>query len=71
MNFVHDQDGHCIHMMTSEHPEHYGEDMDMMLYAYDHYIRGAATTFSGVERDRQWKFIVCRMTNFDCQFQNA
>lgn len=36
--------------MTSEHPEHYGEDMDMMLYAYDHYIRGATTTFSGVER---------------------
>lgn len=36
--------------MTTEHPEHYGEDMDMMLYTYDHYIRGATTTFSGVER---------------------
>lgn len=36
--------------LTTEHPEHYGEDMDMMMYTYDHYIRGAATTFSGVER---------------------
>lgn len=22
-------------------------------------------------RDRQWKFIVCRMTDYDCQFQSV
>lgn len=22
-------------------------------------------------RDRQWKYILCRMTDFDCDFENA
>ncbi|NXW73257.1 dermatopontin [Hirundo rustica] len=57
--------------LTTEYPGHYGEDMDMMMYTYDYYIRGATTTFSAVHRDRQWKFIVCRMTDYDCPFQNV
>ncbi|NWI60668.1 DERM protein, partial [Calyptomena viridis] len=57
--------------LTTEYPGHYGEDMDMMMYTYDYYIRGATTTFSAVDRDRQWKFIVCRMTDYDCPFQNV
>ena len=36
--------------MTTEYPGHYGEDMDMVSYNYDYYMRGAATTFSAVER---------------------
>uniref|UniRef100_A0A7N5KMI8 Dermatopontin-like n=3 Tax=Tetrapoda TaxID=32523 RepID=A0A7N5KMI8_AILME len=40
--------------LTQEYPGHYGEDVDMVLYSYGYYIRGAQTTFSGVERDRQW-----------------
>lgn len=23
-----------------------------------------------VSRDRQWKYILCRMTDFDCEFEN-
>lgn len=38
------------HRMTTEYPGHYGEDMDMVSYSYDYYIRGATTTFSAVER---------------------
>nr|KAF6290522.1 dermatopontin [Myotis myotis] len=57
--------------MTTEYPGHYGEDMDMVSYDYDYYMRGATTTFSAVERDRQWKFIMCRMTNYDCEFANV
>ncbi|XP_015731881.1 dermatopontin [Coturnix japonica] len=57
--------------LTTEYPGHYGEDTDMMMYTYDYYIRGATTTFSAVDRDRQWKFIVCRMTEYDCPFQNV
>nr|XP_033799183.1 dermatopontin [Geotrypetes seraphini] len=56
--------------LTTEHPGHYGEDMDMALDGNGYYVRGATTTFSGVDRDRLWKFIVCRMTDFDCTFQN-
>lgn len=36
--------------LTTEYPGHYGEDMDMMMYTYDYYIRGATTTFSAVDR---------------------
>lgn len=57
--------------MTTEYPSHYGEDMDMISYDYDFYMRGATTTFSAVERDRQWKFIMCRMTDYDCEFENV
>lgn len=56
--------------MTMDQPSHYGEDIDLVLDVYGNFIRGASTTFSGVERDRQWKFIVCRMTEFECQFAN-
>lgn len=38
------------HRMTTEYPGHYGEDMDMVSYSYDYYMRGATTTFSAVER---------------------
>ncbi|XP_054967843.1 dermatopontin isoform X2 [Pan paniscus] len=57
--------------LTTEYPGHYGEEMDMISYNYDYYIRGATTTFSAVERDRQWKFIMCRMTEYDCEFANV
>ncbi|XP_057350983.1 dermatopontin isoform X1 [Manis pentadactyla] len=36
--------------LTTEYPGHYGEEMDMISYNYDYYIRGATTTFSAVER---------------------
>lgn len=39
--------------MTTEYPGHYGEEMDMISYNYDYYMRGATTTFSAVER---WAF---------------
>lgn len=39
-----------LHRMTTEYPGHYGEDMDMISYDYDFYMRGATTTFSAVER---------------------
>ncbi|XP_036090580.1 dermatopontin [Rousettus aegyptiacus] len=57
--------------LTTEYPGHYGEEMDMVSYSYDYYMRGATTTFSAVERDRQWKFIMCRMTNYDCDFASV
>ncbi|XP_077658485.1 dermatopontin isoform X1 [Urocitellus parryii] len=57
--------------LTTEYPGHYGEEIDMISYNYDYYMRGATTTFSAVERDRQWKFIMCRMTDYDCEFANA
>lgn len=57
--------------LTTEYPGHYGEEMDMISYNYDHYMRGATTTFSAVERDRQWKFIMCRMTDYDCEFASV
>nr|XP_023691827.1 dermatopontin-like [Paramormyrops kingsleyae] len=55
---------------TTDVPWYYGEEGDMTVPVYGYFIRGAQTTFSGVLRDRQWKYIVCRMTNFDCEFQN-
>ncbi|CAH2220408.1 dermatopontin [Pelobates cultripes] len=56
--------------LTQDYPSHYGQDVDMVMYSYGYYIRGATTTFSGVDRDRQWKYIVCRMTDFNCEFEN-
>uniref|UniRef100_V9KD74 Dermatopontin n=1 Tax=Callorhinchus milii TaxID=7868 RepID=V9KD74_CALMI len=56
--------------MTNEVPEHYKEEGELTIYNYGYFIRGASTTFSGVDRDRQWKYIICRMTEFDCDFTN-
>ncbi|XP_052455486.1 dermatopontin [Carassius gibelio] len=55
---------------TSDVPEYYKEEGEMVIPSYGYFIRGAQTTFSGVLRDRQWKYILCRMTDFDCQFEN-
>ncbi|KAK7144726.1 hypothetical protein R3I94_010975 [Phoxinus phoxinus] len=55
---------------TSDVPEHHKEEGEMVIPSYGYFIRGAQTTFSGVLRDRQWKYILCRMTDFDCQFEN-
>ncbi|XP_053492822.1 dermatopontin [Ictalurus furcatus] len=55
---------------TSDVPEYHKEEAEMIVPAYGYFIRGAQTTFSGVVRDRQWKYILCRMTEFDCEFQN-
>ncbi|KAI4892007.1 hypothetical protein NFI96_034218, partial [Prochilodus magdalenae] len=55
---------------TTDVPEYYREEGEMVIPSYGYFIRGAQTTFSGVLRDRQWKYIVCRMTDFDCEFQN-
>lgn len=55
---------------TYDVPEYYREEGEMVVPSYGYFIRGAQTTFSGVLRDRQWKYILCRMTDFDCQFQN-
>ncbi|KAG9277729.1 dermatopontin [Astyanax mexicanus] len=55
---------------TTDVPEYYREEGEMVIPSYGYFIRGAQTTFSGVLRDRQWKYILCRMTDFDCAFQN-
>ncbi|KAJ8253056.1 hypothetical protein GJAV_G00208640 [Gymnothorax javanicus] len=55
---------------TTDVPEHHKEEGEMVVPSYGYFIRGAQTTFSGVLRDRQWKYILCRMTEFDCQFEN-
>ncbi|XP_051986465.1 dermatopontin [Xyrauchen texanus] len=55
---------------TSDVPEYHREEGEMVIPTYGYFIRGAQTTFSGVMRDRQWKYILCRMTDFDCEFQN-
>ncbi|KAL1023391.1 hypothetical protein UPYG_G00040240 [Umbra pygmaea] len=53
-----------------EVPEQYQEEGEFVIPSYGYFIRGAQTTFDGVLRDRQWKYIVCRMTDFDCEFEN-
>ncbi|XP_036401421.1 dermatopontin-like [Megalops cyprinoides] len=55
---------------TNEIPEYYREEGEMVIPSYGYFIRGAQTTFSGILRDRQWKYILCRMTDFDCEFEN-
>ncbi|KAF3834743.1 hypothetical protein F7725_027301 [Dissostichus mawsoni] len=57
-------------MKTSDVPEQYREEGEMVVPSYGFFIRGAESTFSGVLRDRQWKYILCRMTDFDCEFEN-
>ncbi|KAK0141838.1 Dermatopontin [Merluccius polli] len=52
-------------MKTSDVPAQYREEGELVVPAYGYFIRGAQTTFSGVLRDRQWKYILCRMTDFD------
>ncbi|KAA8589738.1 hypothetical protein FQN60_013103 [Etheostoma spectabile] len=55
---------------TNDSPEQFREEAEMVVPSYGYFIRGAQTTFSGVLRDRQWKYILCRMTDFDCEFEN-
>ncbi|KAG9348951.1 hypothetical protein JZ751_029268 [Albula glossodonta] len=55
---------------TTAIPEYYREEGELVIPSYGYFIRGAQTTFSGVLRDRQWKYILCRMTDFDCEFEN-
>ncbi|XP_064817095.1 dermatopontin-like [Oncorhynchus masou masou] len=55
---------------SSEVPGQYREEGEFVIPGYGYFIRGAQTTFDGVLRDRQWKYIVCRMTDFDCEFEN-
>lgn len=57
-------------MKTTDIPEHYHEEGELVIPGYGYFIRGAQTTFSGVLRDRQWKYTLCRMTDFDCEFEN-
>ncbi|XP_056460483.1 dermatopontin [Gadus chalcogrammus] len=57
-------------MKTNDVPARYREEGEMIVPAYGYFIRGAQTTFSGVLRDRQWKYILCRMTDQDCAFEN-
>ncbi|XP_043556824.1 dermatopontin isoform X2 [Chiloscyllium plagiosum] len=56
--------------LTTDFPEHYEEEGHLVLQNYGYFIRGAGTTFSAFHRDRQWKYVICRMTNFDCDFDN-
>ncbi|CAN0399474.1 dermatopontin-like [Lampetra fluviatilis] len=46
--------------MTQDVPDYPGQELRFSLLP-EFYIRGAATTFSPVERDRQWKFVVARL----------
>ncbi|XP_062412121.1 dermatopontin [Sardina pilchardus] len=55
---------------TQENPNYYQEESDFVVPSYGYFIRGASTTFSGVLRDRQWKYTLCRMTEHDCHFEN-
>ncbi|KAJ0065221.1 hypothetical protein NL108_006576, partial [Boleophthalmus pectinirostris] len=81
-------------MKTTDVPEFYREEGEMVVPSYGYFIRGAQTTFSGVLRyvcvctyaclkseisltllllcfrDRQWKYILCRMTDFNCDYEN-
>ncbi|XP_041128332.1 dermatopontin-like [Polyodon spathula] len=56
---------------TEDVPEYYKEEGDIVIENYGYFIRGASTTFSAVHRDRQWKYVVCRMTDFDCEYKNV
>uniref|UniRef100_UPI00398ED646 dermatopontin n=1 Tax=Pristiophorus japonicus TaxID=55135 RepID=UPI00398ED646 len=56
--------------LTTDAPEQYEEEGHLWIQDYGYFIRGAATTFSFVNRDRQWKYILCRMTDYDCEFAN-
>ncbi|XP_055500637.1 dermatopontin [Leucoraja erinacea] len=55
---------------TTDVPEQYEEEGHFVMPQYGYFIRGAGTTFSAVSRDRQWKYIICLMTTFDCPFDN-
>ncbi|XP_062306684.1 dermatopontin [Osmerus eperlanus] len=55
---------------TIDVPQYLTEEAEVVVPSYGYFIRGAQTTFSGVLRDRQWKYILCRMTDFDCEFEN-
>lgn len=55
---------------TIDVPEYHREEGEMVIPSYGYFIRGAQTTFNGVVRDRQWKYILCRMTEFNCEFEN-
>lgn len=55
---------------TNNVPQYLTEEGEMVVPSYGYFIRGAQTTFSGVLRDRQWKYMMCRMTDFDCEFEN-
>uniref|UniRef100_A0A3Q2YZ55 Dermatopontin n=1 Tax=Hippocampus comes TaxID=109280 RepID=A0A3Q2YZ55_HIPCM len=57
-------------MKTTDIPEYHQEEGELVVPSYGYFIRGAQTTFNGVLRDRQWKYILCRMTDFDCEFEN-
>ncbi|XP_034529151.1 dermatopontin [Notolabrus celidotus] len=57
-------------MKTNDIPEYHREEGEMVVPSYGYFVRGAQTTFSGVLRDRQWKYILCRWTDFDCEFEN-
>ncbi|XP_041066500.1 dermatopontin [Carcharodon carcharias] len=56
--------------LTTDVPEQYQEEGHLVLQYYGYFIRGASTTFSGVHRDRQWKYVICRMTDYDCDYDN-
>ncbi|KAJ0032148.1 hypothetical protein NQD34_002229 [Periophthalmus magnuspinnatus] len=61
---------YSVNRKTTDVPEYYREEGEMVVPSYGYFIRGAQTTFSGVLRDRQWKYIICRMTDFDCDYEN-
>ncbi|XP_062905939.1 dermatopontin [Mobula hypostoma] len=56
--------------LTTDVPESYEEEGHFVMPQYGYFIRGASTTFSGVQRDRQWKYVICQMTTFNCKFEN-
>ncbi|XP_060689046.1 dermatopontin [Hemiscyllium ocellatum] len=56
--------------LTTDFPEQHEEEGHLVIQNYGYFIRGAGTTFSAFHRDRQWKYVICRMTNFDCDFDN-
>ncbi|XP_048459185.1 dermatopontin [Rhincodon typus] len=59
-----------LEWLTTDYPEQYEEEGHLVIQNYGYFIRGAGTTFSGFHRDRQWKYVICRMTDFDCDYDN-
>ncbi|XP_069748468.1 dermatopontin [Narcine bancroftii] len=56
--------------LTMDIPAYYEEEGHFVMPQYGYFIRGVRTTFSAVQRDRQWKYEICQMTRFDCNFDN-
>lgn len=54
------------HLLLISHFSHFSCRIYSILQCLDLWYFGFSLCF----RDRQWKYILCRMTSFDCEFEN-